>query len=55
MELDADEPRMVRTLDDFGKLAIGAHPAEDEAALLQRLAIMHVHFVAMAVALADRV
>src|SRR5690606_15572781 len=53
VELDADEPRVVRTLDNFRQAAVRAHAGEDETALLQRLHIMAVDFVAVPVALAD--
>jgi molecular chaperone IbpA len=53
VELHADEPRMIRPLDDLGQQPIGRHAREDQPALFQRLAIGGVHFVAVAVALAD--
>src|SRR5690606_807568 len=53
MELHADKPRMVRSLNDFRQHAIGRHARKDEAALLEALAIGVIHLVAMTVALAD--
>src|SRR5438270_6874539 len=53
MELDADEPRMVGAFDDFGQAIVGAHSGEQQPAALERLAIMDVDLVAMAMALAD--
>src|SRR5688500_11983720 len=53
MELDSDEPGMVGPLDDLWQLAVGRHARKDKSALFERLAIMDVDLVAMAVALAD--
>src|SRR3954452_6653006 len=53
MELDADEPWMVRPLDDFRQAIVGAHAGEEQAASLECLAIVDVDLVAVAMALAD--
>src|SRR3954469_3729684 len=55
MELDADEPRMVGTFDDLGQLVVGRHAGEDQPRSLQRVAIMDVDLVAVAMPLADPV
>ena len=54
VELDADEPGVVGPLDDFGQLAVGRHAGEYQSRPFQRVAIMGVDLIAMAVALADR-
>src|SRR6476469_1067880 len=53
MELHAHEPGMVWPLDDFGQFAVGRQAGKDQALLLERVAVMDVDFVAVAVALAD--
>src|SRR6185295_10367303 len=53
MELDADEPRMVGALDDLGQLVVGRHAGEDQPRPFQRVAVMNVDLVAVAVPLAD--
>src|SRR5438874_2050469 len=55
MELDADEPRMVGPLDDFGQLTVGRHAGKDQSRSLERVTIVDVDLVAVAVPLADRV
>src|SRR5436309_2691054 len=55
MELHADEPWMVRPLDDLGQLVVGRHPRKNQSTLLQRVAIMDVHLIAVPVALADHI
>src|SRR5690348_17863427 len=55
VELDPDEPRMVRPLDDLGQLIVGRHSGEDQARALERIAIVDVDLVAMAVPFADAV
>ena len=50
VKLHTDEPRMVGTLDDFGQQAIGRHARENEALPLQRLDVLAVDLVAMAMA-----
>ena len=51
MELHADKPWMVRTFDNFGQFAIGRHAAEHQPALFQRILIMDIHFVTVAMPL----
>ena len=53
VELDADEPRMVGALDDLGQLAVGRHAGEDQPLFLERVAVVDVDLVAVAVALGD--
>ena len=53
MELHADEPGMVRPLDDFGQQPVRRHAGKDQAALLQGLTVSGIDLVAMAVTLAD--
>jgi hypothetical protein len=53
VELDADEPGVVRPFDDLGQSAVGAHAREQQPALLQRRAVVDIDLVAVAVALAD--
>ena len=53
VELHADEPRMPFDLDDLGKATIGRHAGKAQALRLQRLAILDVHLVAVAVAFLD--
>ena len=53
MELNADEPGMVGALDDLGQLAVGRDAGEQQAVLFEELPIVHVHFVAVAMALGD--
>jgi hypothetical protein len=53
MELDADEPGVVLPLHDLWKFAIGRHARKDQAALFQRVAVMNVDLIAVAVTLAD--
>src|SRR6476619_5994411 len=55
MELDADEPWVVRTLDDLRQTAVRRHSGEDQTALLQRILVVAVHLVAVTVALANLV
>src|SRR5437763_13560509 len=55
VKLDADEPRMVGPLDNFGELVVRRHAGEQQAGTFQRAAIMDVDLVPMAVALADEV
>src|SRR4029079_937812 len=55
MELDPDEPRMVGALDDLGQLAVRRHAGKDQAAAFERVAIVDVDLVAVAVALADQI
>src|SRR3546814_15619809 len=53
MELHANKPGMIRPLHDFRQSAVWRHAREDKSALFQQIAIMGVHFIAMAVSLAD--
>src|SRR3546814_6400687 len=55
MELHADEPGVVRDLDDLRQLAVRRQAGEQQARLLQHLPVVDVHLVAVAVALADRI
>src|SRR6478672_9999851 len=55
MELDADEPRVVGPLDDFGQLVVGRHAREEQAGAFECVAVMDVDLVAVAVPLADEV
>src|SRR6476619_6525627 len=55
MELDADEPWMIRPLDDLGQLVVRRHARKYQPGLLQRVAIMDIDFVAVPVAFADLV
>src|SRR5579859_994 len=50
MELHADEPGMVRELDDLGQHAVRRHAGELQARRLQPLLVADVHFIAMTVA-----
>src|SRR5690242_20365568 len=54
MELHADEPRMLRELDDLRQALVGRHAGEDQAAALEAVAVRDVHLVAMTMALRDR-
>jgi hypothetical protein len=53
VELHADEPRVVLYLDDLGQTAIRGHARKDQAAFFQLRAVVHVHFIAVAVAFLD--
>src|SRR5712691_11257606 len=55
MELASEKPRMfvAREFDNLDKLLIGRDATENQATLLQSLAIGRIEFVAMAMALAD--
>src|SRR4051794_28827548 len=52
MELDTNEPRVLRPFDNFGQLPVGRHTGEDQSCFLERIAIVDVDFVAMAMTLA---
>ena len=49
VELHADEPRMVRALDDLREGAVRAHAGEEEALFLQRPLVVDVDLVAIGV------
>src|SRR4051794_24195636 len=49
MELDANEPRVVGTLDDLRQLAVRRHAREEQARTLERVLVVDVHLVAVAV------
>src|SRR5579862_3222523 len=53
VKLHADEPRMLRDLDDLGQEAVGRHAGKPQAGRLQRVAIGVIDLVAVAVAFAD--
>ena len=53
MELAADEPRMVRHLDDFDVLAIRRAAGDAETGVGQRLFVFAIEFVAVAVPLGN--
>src|SRR5204862_7662354 len=53
MELAADEPRMLRVLDDLDQLPVGTHAAEAKAVLGELLAIFVRDLVAVTMPLAD--
>src|SRR5436190_8561946 len=53
MELAADEPRMLRVLDDLDELTVGTHAGELEATLDEHVAILVGHLVAVTMPLAD--
>src|SRR5262245_12029451 len=53
VKLGADEKRVLLQFDHFDQLAVGGGAAEDEARLLERLAVGVVEFVAVAVAFVD--
>src|SRR5437868_4447142 len=55
MVLYADEPGMVRDLDDLGQDAVGRHAREPQSHLLKPVFVVDVDLIAMAVALADDV
>src|SRR3569833_3412898 len=55
MELAGDEPGMIVELDHFDEAAVLRTPGDGEAGPLQRLEIIVVEFVAMAVTLDDAV
>ena len=52
MELAADEPRMIRQLDDLDELAVGREAAQLHAVLDEQLAVLVRDFITMAMALA---
>ena len=54
MELNADEPGMVRPFHDFRQFPIGRHAGENEAIAFQSLTVARVHLIAVAVAFGDR-
>ena len=54
MELHADEPRMVRYLEDLRQKAVRRHAGEQQPAALQRADVV-VHLVAVAVPFVDQV
>src|SRR5947209_18582210 len=51
VELHADEPGMVLVLDDFRQDAVGRHPREAQAVLLEPVLVGGVDLVAVAMAL----
>src|SRR5205085_1905385 len=53
VELHADEPGMVAVFDRLGQDGVGRHAREDEALILEPLAIRAVDLVAMPMALRD--
>src|SRR5690348_9495591 len=53
MELDADEPGMVRSFHDLRQLTVGRHAREQKPRAFQPVLVVNVHLVAMAVPLAD--
>src|SRR5665648_913460 len=53
MELHADEPGMVRDLDDLRQKSVGRQTREAQAGRLELIAVAHVHLVAVAVALGN--
>ena len=54
VKLHADEPGVVRQLDDLGQAAVGRHAGEAQAGRAQAVDVVDVDLVAVAVALADR-
>lgn len=53
VELDSDEPGVIGALHDLRQGAVGAHSGEDQAALLERILVVDIDLVAVAVALRD--
>ena len=53
MKLATNEPGMIRHLDDFDIHAIGRPPGNPESSARERLLVLAIKFVAMAMALGD--
>src|SRR5690606_3165968 len=53
VELHADEPRVIGTLDDLREQSVGRHAREYQPALLERLAVGRIDLVAMPVTLGN--
>src|SRR5262245_14100354 len=53
VELHADEPWMIAAFANLRQNAVGRKAGEEEARLLERVAVFEVHFVAVTVALLD--
>ena len=54
MELASDKPRVVDKLDHFDNMLIGRSPRKHHAGPLELLAVVVVEFIAMTVALIDK-
>src|SRR5215471_13001670 len=53
MELDADEPGVIRNLDDFRKHAVRRHAGKAQTGRLEGLLVTDIYFITMAMPLAD--